>query len=211
MIRFATLGPAGTNHELVTQRYISFHAIKSADIVLVDTFDQAVDGLVSGTVDYIVQCAVHPDTPRIMGENFRRMHVVDTFISPSKVLAILTRIEVDSPRSIALLAPATESYADLSRWPVRISEISIPIIARKMLAGAYDSGLVYREYMEAYPGRFRIETVIGTPDDAWIVYGRERTYTDRVLAWPQSPVTEQFRRLQYDEARVGLRSAPAGA
>ena len=28
MIKFATLGPGGTNHELVTQRYIDFHQLK---------------------------------------------------------------------------------------------------------------------------------------------------------------------------------------
>jgi hypothetical protein len=35
MITFATLGPAGTNHEFVTQRYIGLHEIDDARIELV--------------------------------------------------------------------------------------------------------------------------------------------------------------------------------
>lgn len=193
MLVFATLGPAGTNHELVTRRYLSFHGLEDARILLVRTFDDACRGLADGSVDYIIQCAVHPDTPRIMGENFKSMYVIDTFISPSKDLAILTRSEVETPQTIALLRPATESYADLSSWPVLVHDISIPIILEKMLAGQYDSGLVYLEYASQHPGRFRIETVIGSPDDAWIVYGRQRAYKDKVLAWPDSPAAAEFK------------------
>jgi hypothetical protein len=208
MIVFATLGPAGTNHELVTRRYIEFHGLADTRIELVRTFDDAVRGLQVGNVDFIVQCAVHPDTPRIMGENFRSLYVIDTFISPSKDLAILTRSEVKVPRTIALLRPATESYADLSLWPVLVSDISIPIILQKMLAGEYDSGLVYLEYANQYPGRFRIETVIGSPDDAWIVYGSERTYRDQVQAWRHSPAAALFaaktaRTAEQPRARTG--------
>lgn len=192
MIVFATLGPAGTNHELVTKRYLAFHGI-DARIELVTRFDDAIEGLKSGAVDFVIQCAVHTDTPRIMGENFRAIYVIDTFISPSKDLAILTRADVAEPKTIALIRPSTESYADLSPWPELVHDISIPIILGKMLEGVYDSGLVYLEYAEQYPGRFRVDRVIGSPDDAWIVYGRERTYRDGVLAWRDSPAAALYR------------------
>lgn len=196
MITFATLGPGGTNHELVTRRYIDFHGIKDAKIEPIGDFDIAAQWLIDGKVDYIIQCAVHPDTPRTLGNHFRSFYVVDTFISPSKDLAILTRSEVDHPASIAAILPATEGYADLSRWQSKHHEYSIPVILEKLLTGEYDSGLVYLEYAEKYPGRFRIDEVIGSPDDAWIVYGRERTYRDRVLACLESPVSKQFRALE---------------
>ena len=200
VITFATLGPSGTNHELVTKRYIDFHRIGGARIVFVDDFAVAADDLLNGRIDYIIQCAVHPDTPKTMGAHYKSMFVVDTFISPSKELAVLTRKSVETPTSIGLLRPATESYADLSRWTHRFHENSIPFVFEKMLAGEYDSGLVYLEYASQHPDLFRIDEVIGSPDDAWIVYGRERTYRDRILAWPDSPVVEQFRRLEKRDA-----------
>jgi hypothetical protein len=64
-----------------------------------------------------------------------------------------------------------------------------------MLAGELDSGLVYLDYTQKYPDRFRIEQVIGSPDDAWIVYGLTRTYKEGVQAWPDSPIADQLRLL----------------
>ena len=195
MIKFATLGPGGTNHELVTQRYIDFHQLKEAEIVPVGDFSHAVDMLKDGRVDYIIQCAVHPDTPNTLGHNFRSIYIVDTFISPSKDLAVLTRKEIANPKTIGAIIPATEAYADLSKWEKKVPVYSIPVIVEKMLAGELDSGLVYLEYAQKYPDKFRIEQVIGSPDDAWIVYGLTRTYKDQVQAWRDSPVAGQFRQL----------------
>jgi hypothetical protein len=196
MIRFATLGPGGTNHELVTQRYIDFHKLKETQIIPVGDFSVAAQMLKDGEVDYVVQCAVHPDTPNTLGNNFRRIYVVDTFISPSKDLAVLTRKDVDNPKTIGAILPATEGYADLSRWETKVPMYSIPVIVDKMLAGDLDSGLVYLEYVERYPGKFRIDQVIGSPDDAWIVYGLQRTYKEGVQAWADSPIASQFKKLE---------------
>ena len=196
MIRFATLGPGGTNHELVTKRYIDFHKLKETEIVPVGDFALAAQMLKDGKVDYIIQCAVHPDTPKTLGNNFRSMYVVDTFISPSKDLAVLTRKDIAQPKTIGAILPATEGYADLSRWETKVPVYSIPVIVEKMLEGELDSGLVYLEYAEKYPDRFRIDEIIGSPDDAWLVYGLRRTYKDSVLAWPESPIAHQLRNLE---------------
>ena len=196
MIRFATLGPGGTNHELVTQRYIDFHKLKEAEIVPVGDFSLAVNMLKNGEVDYVIQCAVHPDTPNTLGNNFRLIYVVDTFISPSKDLAVLTRKDVKTPKSIGAILPATEGYADLTQWETKVPMYSIPVIVDKMLAGELDSGLVYLEYAERYPDKFRIEQVIGSPDDAWIVYGLQRTYKDQIQAWADSPIASQLKALE---------------
>jgi hypothetical protein len=194
MIVFATLGPGGTNHELVTRRYIAFHGLDDAQIRLVDDFDQAVDLMRRGKVDYIVQCAVHPDTPRTMGLNFRDIFACDTFISPSKDLAILTRVEVDRPHTLGLIYPATSSYVDVSRWSELEPIASIPYILDALLEGRIDSGLVYLEYAARHADRLRIDEVIGSPDDAWIVYGRERTYREGVQACRSSPIAELLKR-----------------
>lgn len=193
MITFATLGPSGTNHELVTKEYIRFHGIPDTEIVLVPDFNVATGGLMRGEYDFVIQCAVHPDTPPTLGTHFRKVFAVDSFISRSKELAVLTRSEVEQPKSIGLLAPATESYIDISRWEKRISEPSLPIIFQNLLAGKYDSALVYLEYAEQYPDRVRVDEILGSPDDVWIVYADERTSGGKLQAWRDGPVRDLIR------------------
>jgi chorismate mutase-like protein len=190
VIVFATLGPAGTNHEFITKRFIAFHQIESARIELVDDFSQAIEGLRAAHFDFVIQCAVHPDTPITLGSNFRDVFAVDAFISPSKDLAILTRNEVASPKSIGLLLPATEKYVNLNRWAEKHTAPSIPIIFENLLNEQYDSALVYLEYAEKYPDRVRVDEIIGSPDDVWIVYGTTRTSGGGLLDWPDSPVSQ---------------------
>lgn len=194
MITFATLGPAGTNHEFVTKEYIKFHDIPEANIVLVPNFNVAMQGLINGDYDFILQCAVHPDTPPTLGTHFQKMFAVDSFICRSKDLAVLTRSDVETPKSIGLLAPATESYIDASQWQTRVSEPSLPIIFENLLKEKYDSALVYLEYAERYPDRVRVDQVIGSPDDVWIVYANERTSEGKLQAWHEGPIRELIRR-----------------
>lgn len=191
-IVFGTLGPEGTNHEYVTNRYLEFHGLTDARIRLFGNFDEAVAAIESKDIDYLLQCAVHPDTPRVMGTNFETLFVVDTFISPSQTLAVLTRSDVEHPRSIALVSPATDGYADLSAWTERVHVVSIPYGFERMMAGECDSALVYLSYRDRYPDALRVEKVIGSPDDAWIVYGRERVARDHIVADKTSPVAAQF-------------------
>ncbi|MBB4403148.1 MULTISPECIES: hypothetical protein [Rhizobium/Agrobacterium group] len=188
MITFATFGPKGTNHERVTKEYILFHEIENARIELVPNFDVATKGLLNGDFDFVVQCAVHPETPETMGAHFSKMFAVDSFISRSKELAILTRKDVKDPKTIGLLSPATESYIDPKKWETLIPGVSLPIIFDNLLNGAYDSALVYLEYAEQFPDRVRVDEVIGSPDDVWIVYARERTSGGNLQAFKDAPI-----------------------
>jgi hypothetical protein len=192
---FATLGPAGSNHELVTQNYISFHGLTRAKIVLVNDFAQALDMLVTDGVEHIVQVAVHPSTTEFVARAFvqHNVYIVDTFIAPSHPLAVLTRSEVDVPATLAL-QPATQSYTDTSRWSTLVPEISTATVASGLLEGRYDSGIARADLMQRYPGRFRIDAVIGTVDDAWLVYGKTRTCKGALLAWKDSPMGQEFKR-----------------
>ena len=49
MIRFHTLGPAGSCHEHALKRYLAFQGVEEADIALCDDLDDA------GSVDAIVE------------------------------------------------------------------------------------------------------------------------------------------------------------
>ena len=201
MLTFATLGPTGSNHEFVTRRYLDFHGLPDARIALVLEFDVAFAMLRAGTADFVVQVAVHPDTASVVGRHFREFFIVDVFVSPSRPLAVLTRAGVDRPRSIGM-QPATRAYVDTTRWEAIVDEISIASVARSLLDGRIDSGITATEYASLHPDHLRVDEVIGTPDDAWIVYGRERTTGGAFLAWRDSPAGRRYRALA-DERRRG--------
>ena len=193
-LRFVTLGPAGTNHDLVTRRYLAFHKLDDAEVVLIDDFFEGLAMMAGGRADFMVQVAVHPDCADVVSKAHfdHGIRIIDTFISPSRELAILTRAEVARPRTLAL-QPATRGYADISAWPDHVPVSSIMRIAEGLLEGRYDSGLTTLEFAERHPGKFRVDTVIGTVDDPWLVFGAERVSTGGLVAWPESPGSRQFR------------------
>jgi hypothetical protein len=191
--RFVTLGP-GTNHDVVTRAYLAFHGLDAAHLRFVAEPDAAVAMIARGEADFLVLCSVHPDAMRITGQNFRRLYIVDTFISPSKTLAVLTRKGVAQPRVLGLFGP-TRDYVDASRWEKVVEEKtgSIVTVGDRLLAGDYDSALVYLDYAERYPDRFDVTEVIGSPDDAWVVFGAERAFKDVLLASRESFVAGAVR------------------
>lgn len=198
MIIFATLGPSGTNHELVTQSYLNFHGLSDAKIVLVDKFDQAIELIASGKAHYAIQAAVHSETTKTVARAYFHfdIYVVDTFISPSHELAVLTRSEISNPKSLAL-QPSTESYIDTSQWAEIIYEPSTVEVGKGLLEQKYDSGLTLLSTADQNPSRFTVNEVIGSIDDPWIVYGKNRATQGTLLAWPDSPLRHEFR--QFDD------------
>jgi TRAP-type uncharacterized transport system substrate-binding protein len=90
MIVFTTLGPAGSNHELVTRRYFALHGFDDAAIVLVEDFDEALCRMDTGEVDFTLQAALHPSaTETVAAVHFEHdIHVIDAFVSPSRRLAV---------------------------------------------------------------------------------------------------------------------------
>jgi hypothetical protein len=120
-----------------------------------------------------------------------RVHVVDTFIAPSKSLAIISRKDVANPQSIAF-QPATKHYADLSAWPRQIDEVSIMTVAEGLSAGRFDSGITSVELVEQAPDRFRIDKLFGPITDVWVLFGRKPLDIQSISAWPDAPVCSRF-------------------
>ena len=81
--------------------------------------DNAIDNFTTDSAfsprraDFMVQVAVHPECSNIVSAAHfdHGIHVVDTFISPTKELGIVTRKDLTSPAR----STPTRSYADLSR------------------------------------------------------------------------------------------------
>ena len=194
MLTFATLGPAGINHEFVTERYLAFHGLEAANVVLIADFDDALRLLADGAADFVVQVAVHPAaTDTVAKAHFEHgIRVIDTFISPSRPLGVLTRSDTAHPKSLGL-QPATKIYLNTARWEKLVPEVSIWTVAEGLLAGRFDSGVTALSFMQDYPGKFRVDEELGTVDDPWLVYGRARVSDGGVVAWPDSPVAALFR------------------
>jgi hypothetical protein len=116
MLTFATLRPAGSNHEFVPERYLAFHGLDGADVVLIDNFDDALRLLADGAADIVVQVAVQPAaTNTVAKAHFEHgIHMIDTFISPSRPLGVLTCADTAHLKSLGL-QPATKANLNTAR------------------------------------------------------------------------------------------------
>ncbi len=112
---FATLGPFGTCHELATKAYIEFQEVHNAKVELFDDLLQALDLLRNGKVDFIIQNSAHPKVYELTEKYFREVFVIDSFLCPTNAMGVLSRRDVEHPRSLGLM-PATQAYVNVKRW-----------------------------------------------------------------------------------------------
>lgn len=112
------------------------------------------------------------------------------FIYPTKALAVLTRREVERPRSLGLV-PATAGYIDPGDWEEIVDVVSKPVVAEELLAGRYDSGLTHLEHLAKHPEELRLDLEIGEIDTTWLVYGTRKRFQGEVIGIPSA---ELFRR-----------------
>ncbi|MET3515002.1 hypothetical protein ABIC63_002785 [Pseudacidovorax sp. 1753] len=192
-MKFITLGPAGNNHELVTLRYLDFHGLRERSVIeFVPDFSQGAAAVLSGSADFMIQCAVHPECPTTMAKSFSGLFAVDTFISPSRDLAILQRRDAAQPRTLAIMSP-TLGYVDASRWEEVQLVPTVSEVTTGLINGTYAAGVGYASTAEDYPDLLRVTQFIGTVDDVWIVYGRNRVTQGQLLAWRDSPASGLFK------------------
>jgi hypothetical protein len=189
---FATLGPAGSNHDVNTRRYLRFHALEDATIRYIDRFDDALEAMRAGAVDFTIQVCAHPDVAHTIERYHREIFLVDSFIGPTRAMGVLTRSDVARPRSLGYMV-ATAGYFDPQQWEVRIPVSSNSRVAQGLLAGEYDSGFTALELAHEHPGRFRIDKEIGEVDVTWLVYGRQRVRTGELTAWKDCPAAALLR------------------
>jgi hypothetical protein len=182
---FATLGPAGSNHDVNTRRYIDFHRI-DAQVRFVEHFFDALDLMRAGEADFTIQVCAHPDVAATIERHHREIFLVDTFIGPTRAMGVVTRRDVQRPRSLGYMV-ATAGYFQPEQWEVRMPVISNSAVELGLLAGEYDSGFTALELAHRHPDRFRIDLEIGEVDVAWMVYARQRVRTGDLTAWREAP------------------------
>lgn len=178
---FITLGPEGTCHENALLHYLEFQGISSARTVLVeDLLEEGLERLRSQPDTFMVQCSAHVQVHLVTERYHQEVFVVDTFIYPTKELALLSRIDVAHPKSLGIVS-ATRGYTDVSQWEAVVDEPSKPVVARKLLAGEYDAGLTHCHHVHEHPDILRVEEFYGAVDTTWVVYGREKRFKGDVI------------------------------
>ena len=188
---FITLGPTGTCHERAVQRYAEFQGIEDYTIELIVDFFDGLEMLREAPGPaFLVQCSAHPKVHEITEKYWTEVWVVDTFIYPTKHLVLLSRREVERPRSLGIV-PATKGYVDLSGWHEVIDVASKPLVAEGLMRGDYDSGLTHLEHVEEHAGELRIDLDIGEIDTTWVVYGREKRFAGELIGIPSAELFAQ--------------------
>jgi hypothetical protein len=178
---FITLGPAGTCHENALRHYLEFQSIDDYELVLVeDLLGDGLERLRGRSNTFLVQCSAHVQVHLVTERHHTEVFVIDTFLYPTKELALLVRAEIAQPRSLGIVS-ATRGYTDLTRWPEIIDEPSKPVIGRHLLAGAYDAGLTHLHYAREHPTELRVLEVYGAVDTTWVVYGARKRFRGAVI------------------------------
>lgn len=191
-ITLVTLGPEGTCHERATREYMRFQGIDDYRVELTTDLFAGLETVRTTPGAFLVQCSAHPQVHEITERHWTEVFVVDTFIYPTKALAVLSRRDVSRPRSLGIV-PATEGYVDLELWDEVIPQVSKPVVAANLLRGEFDAGLTHLEQLERYPDELRLELEIGEIDTTWVVYGRQKRFRGELIGIPSAGV---FRRAQ---------------
>jgi hypothetical protein len=189
-ITFVTLGPTGTCHERAVQRYAEFQGIEDYGFELITDFFDGLEVVRGRDAAFLVQCSAHPLVHKITEKYWTEVFVVDTFIYPTKHLVLLSRREVERPRSLGIV-PATKGYVDLSQWDEIVDVASKPLVGEGLLRGDYDSGLTHMEHFEEHRDQLRLDLDIGEIDTTWVVYGINKRFRGEVIGIPSADLFRQ--------------------
>lgn len=178
--KFITLGPSGTCHENALLHYLEFQGLRSFEVILVEDLLGAIEQVRGSPDTFLVQCSAHVQVHLVTERFYTEVFVIDTFIYPTKELALLVRRDVPVPRSLGIVS-ATRGYTDLALWETIIDEPSKPVVARHLLAGDYDAGLTHLHYAHEHPERLRLLERYGAVDTTWVVYGARKRFRGAVI------------------------------
>lgn len=185
-----TLGPTGTCHERAVMSYMRFQGVEDYGIELITDFFVGLEMMRETPGAFLVQCSAHPKVHEITEKYWTEVWVIDTFIYPTKHLVLLSRRDVEKPRSLGIV-PATKGYVDLSQWDEVIDVASKPIVAEGLLRGDYDSGLTHMEHVKEHVDELRLDLDIGEIDTTWVVYGCQKRFQGEVIGIPSAELFRQ--------------------
>lgn len=182
-VTLVTLGPTGTCHERAAIEYMAFQEVEDFEIEFIGDFFDGLEKIRGKENAFLIQCSAHPKVHEVTERYWAEVFVVDTFIYPTKALAVLRRREVEQPRTLGLV-PATAGYIDRGDWEEIVDVQSKPIVAAELLEGRYEAGLTHLEHLAAHPDELRLVEEIGEIDTTWVVYGNQKRYQGEVIGIP---------------------------
>lgn len=189
-VTLVTLGPTGTCHERAAIQYMGFQGVEDFEIELIDDFFDGLERIRGRENAFLIQCSAHPKVHEVTERYWAEVFVVDTFIYPTKALAVLSRREVERPRTLGLV-PATSGYIDRGDWEEIIDVQSKPIVAEELLAGRYEAGLTHLEHLALHPDELRLDLEIGEIDTTWVVYGTRKRFQGDVIGIPSAELFQR--------------------
>jgi hypothetical protein len=182
-VTLVTLGPTGTCHERAAIEYMAFQGVEDFEVEFIGDFFDGLERIRGKGNAFLVQCSAHPQVHEVTERYWAEVFVVDTFIYPTKALAVLRRREVERPRTLGLV-PATAGYIDRDDWEEITDVQSKPIVAGELLEGRYEAGLTHLEHLAAHPDELCLVEEIGEIDTTWVVYGNRKRYQGEVIGIP---------------------------
>lgn len=168
-MRIATLGPSGSNHELIAKRYLQIRGSGEGSIELFSQFEDVFQALIAGQVSHVLQCTAHATHSDCVGRYMHRAYPVDTFIAGSKPLALLAQRTVAQPTQVAL-QPATRYYTDLTGYMEIIEVPTIVAVAEGLLRGHFEAGICAQEVLAQAPEQLRLVQPLGPALDTWVMF-----------------------------------------
>lgn len=189
-LTLVTLGPEGTCHERACRAYMDFRGIDDYEFDFISDFLVGLDRIRGHDNAFLIQCSAHPRVHEVTERYWKEVSVVDTFIYPTKHLVLLSRRDVEQPRSIGIV-PSTKGYIDLSPWEEVIDVSSKLVVAEGLMRGDYDSGLTHLEHVEQHQELFQLDLDIGEIDTTWVVYGTSKRFDGEMIGIPSKPVLQR--------------------
>src|SRR6185369_434173 len=92
--QLVTLGPTGTCHERAARAYMDFQGIDEYEVDFIEDFFDGLERIRGREDAFLIQCSAHPLVHKVTERYWDEVFVVDTFIYPTKALAVLSRREV---------------------------------------------------------------------------------------------------------------------
>jgi hypothetical protein len=153
--------------------------VEDFEIEFIGDFSDGLERIRGKDRAFLIQCNPAPEGLRVTERYRAEAFVVDTFIYPTKALAILTRCEVERPRSLGLVPrPRATSIRPTGRRSSR------PIVAEGLLAGRYEAGLTHLEHRADHPDKHRVVEEFGEVDTTCVVYGTKKRFEGDVIGVP---------------------------
>src|SRR5690348_10356233 len=108
-VTLVTLGPTGTCHERAAINYMAFQGVEDFEFEFIGDFLEGLERIRGKENAFLIQCSAHPKVHDVTERHWSEVFVVDTFIYPTKALAVLRRRDIERPRTLGLV-PATAGY-----------------------------------------------------------------------------------------------------